>query len=413
MKCKIKQYVFRLAPLILVSCMFVFALSPSASAAPINYRDLDYSVVVDGDNDIVTVSLPVDLSKIIVADEDWNVVHEIYGSRISCGISDDYHAGIEFLSGYGLSISNIPSGTEMSFLFDISSTSVQITGGSLYVDLNFRDSSGTSVSSSRVSLGNKPLGSVSANFVIPSVPSAIAVFPAVWWTPVSAYNEVDDDGWTHLPVLNLRIVSVTLTMSISSLYRLQEETGRSNELLEEVKDQLAEQGKTMQDVLDQQEQTNEKLDDIISGGAAGDDLIDAGDKIEDAGSGMGDSLDGMQDYEDQYTGEIDNYMADILAGADINLLSLPLDFAVRYINKIVEGIPRAYMVVFTLPMVLGILFFFAQHVVRAPRPDPTGDIVTRETFTTTEILEGRGKGRSTTTRTTTTSVITGIERGSG
>lgn len=253
MKYKVKQYLLRAAPLILVCCMFLFILSPSASAAPINYRDLDYTVVVDGDNDIVTVSLPVDSTKFIFCDANWNLIFEEYGSEFTamCSGLDNtsYHFGFEFLSGSGLSLSNIPSSTELSFSLDITSESEQVEGGSLYVDMNFADNSGASVSSSRVSLGNKPLGSVSANFVIPSISSAVAIFPSVWWSPLKVYYVDQGDGWYSSAWIDIRVVSVTLTMSISSLYRLQEETGRSNDLLEEVKDQLAEQGKDIDQII--------------------------------------------------------------------------------------------------------------------------------------------------------------------
>ena len=49
-------------------------------------------------------------------------------------------------------------------------------------------------------------------------------------------------------------------MSISSLYRLQQETGKTNVILTEVQKQLAENGQTLEEVLQQQEQTNDKLD---------------------------------------------------------------------------------------------------------------------------------------------------------
>ena len=53
-----KQYLFRAAPLILVCCIFVFVLSPSASAATVSYWDLNPEIVVDGDNNLITVSIP-------------------------------------------------------------------------------------------------------------------------------------------------------------------------------------------------------------------------------------------------------------------------------------------------------------------------------------------------------------------
>lgn len=413
MKRKVNTLIRRLLSCCAIALIISLMAFSTLAAETFDYNDYITNVTADGDNDLVSFQYPVDRATWYASFSDGSGGSLFQGGTCEIWLSSSAKYRFECRPFGGqmddfntLRCDNIPDGTLLEGTYV-----AHYEGGSYSVDqvggiIQWYSSSGSIVQNQTFALSNFPtitsVGTFSVELDKPTGATSFAVL-------LCAENFAP----SYQGTVYLELNSCRFTMSISSLYRLQEQTGKTNELLDEVSKQLAEQGKTMQDVLDQQEQTNEKLDDIISGGAAGDDLIDAGDKIEDAGAGMGDSLDGMQNYEDQYTGEIDNYMADILAGADINLLSLPLDFTVRYINKIVEGIPRAYMVVFTLPMVLGILFFFAQHIVRAPRPDPTGDVVTRETFTTTEILEGRGKGRSTTTRTTTTSVITGIERGSG
>ena len=86
-----------------------------------------------------------------------------------------------------------------------------------------------------------------------------------------------------------------------------------------------------------------------------------------------------------------------------NITYDPLMFVQRYLNKIVAGIPSKYLIVFTLPMLFGLFMYIVGHPVRAPRPDTSGDQVTRETFTETTILKGPHAGRVSATRTVTTS----------
>ena len=148
---------------------------------------------------------------------------------------------------------------------------------------------------------------------------------------------------------------------------------------------------------------DKKLDNILTGGEAGQDLAAGGDRLESAGSDMGDDLGQIQDFEDQYMGQLDDNMDDVIKGAELTWIYPALAFVQRYLNKIVAGIPSKYLIVFTLPMFFGLFMYIVGHPVRAPRPDTSGDQVTRETFTTTEILTGKGAGNIRTTRTTTTS----------
>lgn len=147
----------------------------------------------------------------------------------------------------------------------------------------------------------------------------------------------------------------------------------------------------------------EKLDEIISGGEAGEDLIAGGDRLENAGAGLGDDIGAIQDFENVYMGQLEDNLDDIIAGADISMLSASLSFVQIYLDKIVDGVPIQYIVVFTLPFLIGLFMYIVGHPVRAPRPDTSGDTVTRETFTETTILTGKHAGETRSTRTVTTS----------
>lgn len=159
---------------------------------------------------------------------------------------------------------------------------------------------------------------------------------------------------------------------------------------------------SIQDAMDEQ---NNKMDEIISGGSAGDELGSAGDDMLGAVGDLNDSVADLEEFEDQYMDQFDDNIDDVIAGADISFLYVPLAFVQRYLNKIIAGVPREYLVVLTLPLFLGIFMYAVGHPVRVPRPDRSSDQVTRETFTTTQILAGPRSGQVRSTRTVTTSRV--------
>ena len=146
-----------------------------------------------------------------------------------------------------------------------------------------------------------------------------------------------------------------------------------------------------------------KLDELVTGGSAGDKVSSGGNKIEQSSGSLSDNMDQIQDFENQQFGNLDAGMGTVIAGGDVSYLVAPLGFIHTYTNKIVAAIPSSYLVVFTLPMLFGVFMFIVGHPIRAPGPDTSGDQVTRETFTTTTVLDGKHKGSTTTTRTVTTS----------
>lgn len=158
-------------------------------------------------------------------------------------------------------------------------------------------------------------------------------------------------------------------------------------------------GTGIQTALDNIEST---VTEIFTGGEIGDQLIAGGQQISDVGSGMKENLDQIQDFEDQYMADFDDNLSDISTAVDLTNLTAPLDFVWRYTNLCVAAVPSQYLVVFTLPALIGLFLFIIGHPVRAPRPDTSGDQVTRETFTETTILTGKHAGETRSTRTVTT-----------
>lgn len=401
-KCVKKRYMLQRI-LAAASCvaLLVCALVLPASAATLDYNDYITNVTVDGDNDIVTVSLPVDECHIRLWSSDSYLLAESYNNLLTYNFSSDADYTFEVFPIYpnDLLISNIPDGTLFVLKLDNDAT------GLGYYDLG-------RLTAEAYFVYYDPYHEVNIPYSVYDMSDSTWAF------------ELDKQSSNHgdlvfrfMPVSFLEsgrksfsVESFTLQMSISSLYRLQQQTGKTNEILKQVEKQLADQGKTLDEVLQQQQQTNDKLDDangklddLISGGSGADDLIEGGNKIEGAGSGLGEDIGKIEDFENQYMGQLEDNLGDVIAGADLTWLYPPLMFVQRYINKIVAAIPSKYLIVFTLPMLFGLFMYIVGHPVRAPRPDTSGDQVTRETFTETTILSGPNAGRVSSTRTVTTS----------
>lgn len=81
------------------------------------------------------------------------------------------------------------------------------------------------------------------------------------------------------------VKSIVMTMTISSLYLQFIQNGRNNQIIDAVEKALADQGKTLDSVLDAQQQTNEQLGDIMNDkvdpeAPAGSDKVDDYNKAE-------------------------------------------------------------------------------------------------------------------------------------
>lgn len=304
MKHKVKQYILRAAPLILVCCMFVFVLSSSASAEALNYRDYEKYVTVDGDNDLVTLDFPYEdwmnwyfaptnLSVLehgsgysFYVDPDWMYNHNHFFVLFAPFGGSTFSYGPTSVAGHYLATNNIPSDAKWSLSLNV-----------------WMDDEASSFVLDYFNVRNWVVDGDSRSIYSESGADSITeVDNGIYDIRFSGDVVSGFDGWAPQFLLSFssspspfifNLNSFVVTMSISSLYRLQEETGKTNELLDEVNKQLAEQGKTMQDVLDQQEQTNNKLDDIINGEVAPE-APEGADRIDDLDQAEGELRDEAQ-----------------------------------------------------------------------------------------------------------------------
>lgn len=230
-----------------------------AGAAGVDYNDLISNIVVDGDNDLVTVSVPSEYMTITIyepATYTYLFADVASSATVSLTAEHYYSVVVRAFEFEHLLLNNIPDNTMTAIVFSVDSTSGYETP-LLTTMWDFWDSRDVYLSSDLVTHSNTPLYGVFSVDGPLSKPSG--AFSGCVSLNYSNFSPLFSRDYTF------KVESFDLVFSISSLYRLQQQTGKTNEILTEVEKQLADQGKTLDDVLGEQQETNDKLDEIING----------------------------------------------------------------------------------------------------------------------------------------------------
>lgn len=368
---------------------------------------MDYvsNVTVDGENNLITVAIPTHW--IFYRTMQGGTEREVgYGNHFTTVANKNtshyiYPFGATINSngavngGRLLDISNLPIGSRVDMVFDISFSGNDFTVDDHgYWDFDFwyyqyqADGSLQSVFAD----GSGTSGTLSSS----------PLSYTWYYTPHDEQDHFDALGWAiQLNTLGgsdgaadyeLSVsYSASITMTLSAAYYEYLQGQENSAILNEIEQQLEEQNMTLQQILDE-----------LWGGDGADDLIDNSGSMGDVGADLDDGVGQIQDFENQYFGQLEDSLDDITAAGDLSFLSAPLSFVQHYLDLIVDGIPPGYLAIFTLPILFGIFLYIVGHPIKAPRPDTSGDQVTRETFTTTTVLSGRHAGDTSSTRTVTT-----------
>lgn len=295
---KLRNICLRLSSLGLAAC-FIFALCvPASAAGPYDFWDMNPTLTPEGDNTIVSVSIPTDFcdSRIVLGNGTTVVGNSVIQSIVPANTSAKvrfYPFGYPNSSAYvdSLSLADIPSGTKLSLLFDFYTFPAYIN--SVFTcDIYYYDSNAVYLSTDTQSI------------IISSDDPFL--FEYVLNKPVNADRAVIrfehiDTAQAVEYTIRYELLSASFSMTLNSLLVQQQQTGRTNAILQKVEQQLADQGQTLDDVLKEQQDTNDKLDDIINGtvepsspagSGAVDDLIDQEDQL------IQDITPGLDDYND-------------------------------------------------------------------------------------------------------------------
>ena len=257
MKINLSKLCLRLSSVFAVLAIFSTLLVPARAAY--DYNDYITNIEVDGDMDIVTITAPANSYKIELVCIENGLFQTFYDDTFTWSLESSLNYSIYFTGFYGtglLDVTNIPDGTLVTYNISCSSEGgLAYNTPNWYTTIYYRDNT-SYLGADAVNHGKEAiLDNLTFEMTMNKLDGATMASFDVSCRNFQPFYSGD---------FTFTINSLKLTLSISSLYRLQEQTGKTNAILKEVELQLAEQGKTLDDILNQQEQTNDKLDKLPS-----------------------------------------------------------------------------------------------------------------------------------------------------
>lgn len=292
---KLQKICFRLSAVfaVLAVCSTLFV---PARAALIDYNDYITNVSVDGDNDLVTITIPADMAYFRITKK--NAVGEYKYAGDGFGSFDyKFETDVDYRIWYnpfsyigdglhGLDLTDIPIGTEITTRFGFNVDSWYMTDTPLllcrYYYYEYKETPflkqqihkiGNSAEWDNLTDTYTTIDVKGANMLALTFEAQGFNFPSEYPAPlgVIAYDTV-------------------MTLKISSLLRLQQATGKTNQILKQVELQLAEQGKTLDDIRDQNDTIIDQNDQIINGQVKPEtpDGADRFDDLDDTEAGLRD-----------------------------------------------------------------------------------------------------------------------------
>ena len=254
--------------------MILISVSLFPVSAATHYEDLISNNVVVGEDNIITLSLPLD--------QFWTeIINHTTGERLDSFTSSGNTPHVEFTLGdlWGvrfrymyLSLEDIPDGAVFKYKVKVDSSTPVTANMQALIGLTTGDNQNyiqwlTSEYTPCI------LGGITENSVTLSKQGFNTCFldtyiGGIRSTPDSDYRVAID------------LLSMEVSFSIKSLVYMQQQSGKTNKLLDEVNKQLEEQGKTMDDILHGTPEQNEGVDESVG------ELEDSTDRLEQAGDAL-------------------------------------------------------------------------------------------------------------------------------
>ena len=185
--------------------------------------------------------------------------------------------------------------------------------------------------------------------------SASYVMPFV---RVRSYIIGQEQVWVHISFQGLH---TGLSVDLSTVLE------NSNQM-QAIKDKLDDLNSSIGNVGDKIDGTNDRLDQIISGGDAGDSLGSAGNKLEGSSGVVSDKADSVVgdigsvgNFESGLMSDINNTIGKIDVAKSVGKFNTSLAFISNYAQLIFDGVDE-WQVALTLPLFLGLFFGICQHV---------------------------------------------------
>lgn len=275
MKINIQKIAYRAIPVltafvVLISCVAVPAMAETVNGRTIiDYNDYVSRVVVDGENDIVTISLPPYMYGVQADDDNGYRYLEavdlgslVFEHSASAGV---YFPGSVITNTY-LDLKNIPDGSVFTNTgtawLEVNDLADGVMEGYYYTAVEYFDDRFLSVGSQSSSRQNFIMTNgadridLTWNFTV-KAPQGARYCVTIFMFHI--YNTIPK---TTEHVLWYDFAIPQLQMSINSLYRLQEQTGKTNELLQNLIDGTPGQNAAVGGAVDDMQNAAGELEDM-------------------------------------------------------------------------------------------------------------------------------------------------------
>lgn len=175
---------------------------------------------------------------------------------------------------------------------------------------------------------------------------------------IRVYHPLLDYSWFYVEVTGM---DTEFSVDLSTILE------NSNQM-QAIKDKLDDLNSSIGNVGDKIDGTNDRLDQIISGGDAGDSLGSAGNKLEGSSGVVSDKADSVVgdigsvgNFESGLMSDINNTFGKIDVAKSVGKFNTSLAFISNYAQLIFDGVDE-WQVALTLPLFLGLFFGICQHV---------------------------------------------------
>lgn len=221
---------------VLLSVVFILvAVSVPCFAATIDIQDYEYKVEVSGDNSIVYVSIPAssfESGQLRLWENNLTTkLEEWYGDRLSFNAVADKLYGLSYVPTRQdkISVLDIPDGTQLTITgrFDVNAS--HSTNATARLTIDYYDKHGNSLGNQIVAFGTRPLTDPVFSFVIDKPDEAFTMGLTLVMRDVQFLNNVS---------VTFLVESIDMAVTYDSLVYMQQQTGRTNKLLEQIYQQF-------------------------------------------------------------------------------------------------------------------------------------------------------------------------------
>lgn len=217
---------------ILLSVVLVLvAVAVPCLAVTVDIQDYEYKVDVSGDNSIVYVSIPVsafESGQIRLWENNLTtLLKDVYGDRMIFNAVADKYYGLSYVPTRQdkISVLDIPNGTEMTITgrFDVNAS--HSTNASARLTVDYYDRDGNSLGNQVVAFDTRPLTDPVFSFVMQKPDDAFTMGLTLVMRDVQFVNNVS---------VTFSVLSIDMAVTYDSLVYMQQQTGRTNKLLDKV-----------------------------------------------------------------------------------------------------------------------------------------------------------------------------------